>query len=47
MVDPTWLVNILGIISLPYELIRYVVFSALDFLAFQVLQLGPYLPIQL
>mgnify|MGYP001593028592 CR=1 FL=1 len=47
MADSMWLLDILSIISLPYQLVKFVMFSALDFLTFQVLQLGPYLPIQL
>ena len=38
---------ILNILSIPLQLYRYVMFAALDFLAFDVLQLGPYLPITL
>jgi len=38
---------ILNILSIPLQLFRYLVFGGLDFLAFEVLQLGPHLPITL
>jgi uncharacterized membrane protein len=38
---------ILNILSIPLQLYRYLVFAGLDFLAFDVLRLGPYLPIKL
>ena len=37
--------EILNILTYPLQLIEYLVHSALDILVFQVLQLGPYLPI--
>lgn len=45
MADTSWFFNILNILSFPLQLIEYVVNSALDILVFQILQLGPYLPI--
>ena len=38
---------ILNILSIPLQVYRHLVFAGLDFLAFDVLQLGPYLPITL
>ena len=38
---------ILNIVSIPFQLFRQLMFAGLDFLAFDVLQLGPYLPITL
>lgn len=38
---------VIGFVSLPFQLIRYVMFAALDFVVFNVLNLGTYLPIQL
>ena len=37
---------ILNILSIPLQLYRYLVFAGLDFLAFDVLRLGPHLPIK-
>lgn len=47
MLDFSWFNSLMSIIAFPFHLTEYVVVSALDFLFFQVLQLGPYLPIQL
>jgi len=38
--------DLLNIITIPLQLVEYIVRSVLDILVFQVLQLGPYLPIQ-
>jgi len=38
---------ILNIISIPLQIYRHLVWAGLDFLAFDVLRLGPYLPITL
>ncbi len=45
MADTSWFLSILNIISIPLQLVEYIVNSALDILVFQILQLGPYLPI--
>jgi len=37
----------LTIVSVPFQLMHYLIWTALDTIAFDVLQLGPYLPIQL
>ncbi len=36
-----------SILALPVQLMRHVIWAGLDFLAFDVLGLGPYLPITL
>lgn len=46
MGDTSWFFDILNIISFPLQLVEFIVNSALDILVFQILQLGPYLPIQ-
>lgn len=45
MGSTTWFFDILSIITIPLQLVEYLVTSALDILVFQILQLGPYLPI--
>ena len=45
MADISWFSSLLSIISFPFQLVEYIVNSALDVLLFQILQLGPYLPI--
>ena len=45
MANSSWFFDILNIISFPLQLVEYIVNSALDILVFQILQLGPYLPI--
>lgn len=47
MLNFSWFDSLMSIIAFPFQLTQYVVVSTLDFLFFQVLQLGPYLPIQL
>ena len=37
---------VIGIVSLPLQLVQLVVFTLMNFLVFDLLQLGPYLPIQ-
>ncbi len=38
---------VIGLVSLPFQLIQHVMYAAFDFVVFTVLNLGPYLPIQL
>lgn len=41
------LLLILNILSIPLQIYRHVMFAGLDFIAFDLLGLGPYLPITL
>ncbi len=37
---------LIQIVAMPFQLLHFVIFSALDLLAFDILQLGPFLPIE-
>ena len=39
--------EILNILRFPFQLVQYMVWTGLDFMVFNVLGLGPYLPITL
>lgn len=38
--------TLISIIATPFLLLQFIIFSALDLLAFDILQLGAYLPIE-
>ena len=43
--DPSLFDFLFAIVATPIQLLQFIVFSVLDFLAFDLLQLGPFLPI--
>ncbi len=36
----------IGVFALPFQAVKFVIYAVLNFLVFDVLQLGPYLPIE-
>lgn len=43
---PTLIDLAISIFALPFQAVKFVIYAALNFLVFDVLQLGPYLPIE-
>ena len=37
---------LISIVATPFLLLQFIIFSALDLLVFDILQLGPFLPIE-